>query len=107
CLAAILWLGQRRLVNLLSTNALRRLILVWWFNAWGFDWLYYHIFVKPYLTIAQLLSSDPINTLMNIPAVLIRWLGLGIKISENGKLRWYAASMCLGAVIVLVLLVFR
>ncbi|AIN47290.1 NADH-quinone oxidoreductase subunit L [Candidatus Palibaumannia cicadellinicola] len=106
CLAAILWLGQRRLVNLLSTNGLGRLIFRCWFNAWGFDWLYDKVFVKPYLAIAQLLSSDPLNTLMNTPAVLIRWLGLCLNISENGKLRWYAASMSFGAVIVMVLLIF-
>ena len=36
----------------------------------GFDWLYDKVFVKPFLGIARLLKRDPLNSLMNIPAIL-------------------------------------
>ena len=75
-----------------------------WYNAWGFDWLYDKVFVKPFLGIAWLLKRDPLNSMMNIPAVLSRFAGKGLLLSENGYLRWYVASMSIGAVVVLALL---
>ncbi|MFT4463667.1 MAG: NADH-quinone oxidoreductase subunit L [Sodalis sp. (in: enterobacteria)] len=106
CLAAALWLGQRRLVSAVAASAPGRFFSVWWFHAWGFDWLYDKIFVKPYLAIARLLAHDPLNAVMNLPARLARWAGHGLTVSENGQLRWYATSLGLGAVVVVALLVF-
>lgn len=105
-LAAALWLGERRLVTQIATSPVGRFFSLWWLHAWGFDWLYDKVFVQPYLFIARLLQRDPLNRLMNIPAVLARWAGRGLTVSESGQLRWYAASMSLGAVIVVALLVF-
>lgn len=105
-LAATLWLGQRRLVNAVAASMPGRFCSVWWFHAWGFDWLYDRIFIKPYLAISRLLACDPLSAVINIPALLALWAGRGLTVSENGKLRWYAVSMGLGAVIVVTLLVF-
>jgi NADH:ubiquinone oxidoreductase subunit 5 (subunit L)/multisubunit Na+/H+ antiporter MnhA subunit len=38
-----------------------------------------------------------VNSLMNIPALLSRFAGKGLLVSENGYLRWYVASMSIGA----------
>ena len=103
-LAAWLWLGKRTLVTSIANSAPGRLLGTWWYNAWGFDWLYDKVFVKPFLGIAWLLKSDPLNALMNIPAILSRFAGKGLVMSENGYLRWYVASMSIGAVVVLALL---
>lgn len=62
------------------------------------------MFVKPFTGIARLLKRDPLNSMMNIPAVLSRLAGKGLLFSENGYLRWYVASMSIGAVVVLALL---
>ena len=62
------------------------------------------MFVKPFLGIAWLLKRDPLNSMMNIPGVLARFAGKGLLLSENGYLRWYVASMSIGAVVVLALL---
>lgn len=105
-LAAVLYLGKRQWVNSIAQSAPGRFFTVWWFHAWGFDWLYHNVFVRPYLWIAKLLQRDPLNSLMNTPAVLSRWCNRGLTVSENGQVRWYAASMGLGAVIVLALLLF-
>jgi NADH-quinone oxidoreductase subunit L len=104
-LAAALWLGQRRLVNSIANSAPGRFFSTWWFHAWGFDWLYDKVFVKPYLGIAKLLQSDPLNSLMNLPALFSRWGNRGLTVSENGQIRWYIASMGVGAVLVLALLI--
>ncbi|TYL43985.1 NADH-quinone oxidoreductase subunit L [Dickeya sp. ws52] len=103
-LAAALWLGKRQLVTSVANSAPGRFFSTWWFHAWGFDWLYDKVFVKPYLAIATLLQRDPLNALMNIPAILTRWGNRALIVSENGQVRWYAASMGIGAVVVLALL---
>ncbi|KAB8312228.1 NADH-quinone oxidoreductase subunit L [Erwinia endophytica] len=103
-LAAVLWLGKRSLVTRIAHSAPGRFLGAWWFAAWGFDWLYDNVFVKPYLFIAWLLKSDPLNVLMNIPALFSRLANKGLVVSENGYLRWYVASMSVGAVVVLALL---
>ncbi|GBU12259.1 NADH-quinone oxidoreductase subunit L [Enterobacterales bacterium] len=103
-LAAALYLGKRTLVNSIAKSAIGRFFTVWWFHAWGFDWLYDMIFVKPYLAIAKLLQRDPLNSMMNLPAVLSRLGNRGLTLSANGQTRWYVASMGLGAVVVLALL---
>ncbi|AJJ05581.1 NADH dehydrogenase subunit L [Yersinia pseudotuberculosis] len=105
-LAAFLYLGKRQLVNSIAQSVPGRFFTVWWFHAWGFDWLYHNLFVRPYLWVAKLLQRDPLNSLMNTPAVLSRWSNRGLTVSENGQVRWYAASIGLGAVIVLALLLF-
>ncbi|AVT59546.1 NADH-quinone oxidoreductase subunit L [Pectobacterium versatile] len=103
-LAAVLWLGKRQAVNSIAKSAPGRFFSTWWFHAWGFDWLYDHVFVKPYLAIAKLLQRDPLNALMTLPATVTRWGNRGLALSANGQLRWYVASMGFGAVLVLALL---
>ncbi|MEQ9888155.1 NADH-quinone oxidoreductase subunit L [Pectobacterium zantedeschiae] len=103
-LAAVLWLGKRQAVNSIAKSAPGRFFSTWWFHAWGFDWLYDHVFVKPYLAIAKLLQRDPLNALMTLPATVTRWGNRGLALSANGQLRWYVASMGFGAVLVLGLL---
>ncbi|MDV5140497.1 NADH-quinone oxidoreductase subunit L [Chimaeribacter arupi] len=103
-LAAALYLGKRSLVNSVAKSAPGRFFTVWWFHAWGFDWLYDMIFVKPYLFIAKLLHRDPLNSVMNLPALVTRVGNRGLVLTENGQVRWYVASMGLGAVVVLALL---
>ena len=103
-LAAVLYLGKRQFVNSVAQSAPGRFFSTWWFHAWGFDWLYNMIFVKPFKAIAYLLQRDPLNSLMNLFAVFARWGNRGLAVSENGQLRWYMASMGVGAVVVLALL---
>ncbi|MFC3396190.1 NADH-quinone oxidoreductase subunit L [Brenneria rubrifaciens] len=103
-LAALLWLGKRQAVKRIANSAPGRFFSTWWFHAWGFDWVYDKVFIRPYLAIAKLLQRDPLNSLMNIPALITRWGNRGLTVSENGQVRWYVASMSLGAVVVLGLL---
>ncbi len=104
-LAARLWLGKRTLVTSVANSTAGRFFGTPVVQCpRGFDWLYDRVFVKPYLGVAWLLKSDPLNALMNIPAILSRFAGKGLLFSENGYLRWYVASMSIGAVVVLALL---
>jgi NADH-quinone oxidoreductase subunit L len=103
-LAAFLFLGERRLVKGVAESGPGRLLGTLWFNAWGFDWLYDLLWVKPYLLATRLLGKDPLDRLMNLPAVLAQAGHQLLAWTVSGKLRWYAASMGMGAALILALL---
>ena len=104
-LAAILYLGERRLVSAIAASAPGRFLSAWWFAAWGFDWLYDKLFVQPFLLLSRMLARDPLDRLMEAIPRLIRSAHKALRITENGSLRWYAASMSAGAVLVIGIIV--
>ena len=100
-LAALLFLGKRRLVTAIANSGPGRFLSAWWFAAWGFDWVYDLLFVKPYLAISRILRGDPLDhTIGVIPRLVKAGNGLMSR-TETGQLRWYAASIAAGAVLVL------
>ncbi|HLD67124.1 MAG TPA: NADH-quinone oxidoreductase subunit L [Pseudomonas sp.] len=100
-LAALLFLGKRRLVTTIAQSAPGRFLSAWWFAAWGFDWLYDKLFVQPYLLLTHLLAQDPVDRTIGLIPRLVRGGHRLMSRSETGNLRWYAASMVGGAVLVL------
>src|SRR5574344_760204 len=102
-LAAWLYLGPRKLVHSIGRSAPGRFLTAWWFAAWGFDWLYDRVFVRPYLLLTRLLHRDPLNTALGLVPVLTRTGNRLLAKSVNGQIRWYAASMAGGAVLVVAL----
>src|SRR5690606_4175942 len=105
-LAALLFLGQRRFVGSVSASAPGRLLSAWWFAAWGFDWLYDKLFVQPYLLLCRLLGRDPIDRSIGLVPRLVRVGNLLLSRTQTGQIRWYAASIAGGAVLVLAVLLF-
>ncbi|MDH1263603.1 NADH-quinone oxidoreductase subunit L [Pseudomonas sp. GD03944] len=100
-LAALLYLGKRRVVNAVAQSAPGRFLSAWWFAAWGFDWLYDKLFVQPYLLACRLLGRDPIDSGIGVVPRLARSGNGLLSRSETGQLRWYAMSIAGGAVLVL------
>ncbi len=103
-LAAILFLGKRQWVEQLANSAVGRPLCKLWFHAWGFDWLYQTLFVMPYQWITQLLKRDPLDRMIALSVPVIGILNRISVRMVTGNLRWYAASMSLGALVVLTLL---
>ncbi|MBD9483827.1 NADH-quinone oxidoreductase subunit L [Pseudomonas sp. PDM14] len=103
-LAALLFLGKRRFVTAVAQSAPGRFLSAWWFAAWGFDWLYDKLFVRPYLLLCRLLGRDPIDRGIGLVPRLIRGGNALLARSETGQIRWYATSIAGGAVLVLGLL---
>ena len=103
-LSAFLFLGERKLVSKLANSPIGKPLSALWFNAWGFDWLYHHLFVMPYQAIAQLLKRDPLDRMIALCALVVGALNRLSVQMVTGNLRWYAASMSLGALVVLTLL---
>ena len=100
-----LFLGQRRLVGWLAGTLPGRLIAQWWIQDWGFDWLYDRLFVRPFVWFAGVNIRDGVDlAILTIPAAL-RGLNGALVRTENGRMRWYAAGMAAGAVLVIAVIV--
>ncbi len=97
--AVLLYIGNRQVVTALARSALGRFLGAWWFAAWGFDWLYDKVFVRPYLWISNLIRNDLVDqgfTLVNLAAEQ----GNGLtRLLQTGRLRNYAFMLALGAVV--------
>src|SRR5690606_4837855 len=100
-LAALLFLGKRRFATAVAQSAPGRFLSAWWFAAWGFDWLYDKLFVRPYLLLCRLLGRDPIDRGIGLVPRVVRGGNALLARSETGQIRWYAASIAGGAVLVL------
>ncbi|MXP56101.1 NADH-quinone oxidoreductase subunit L [Pantoea sp. Mhis] len=105
-ISSMLWLGKSWLLTYFTNNILGQYFKICSFKYWGFDYLYHQVFVKTYLYVACLLKHDPLNLLINLPVLLVCNISKLLVISINGYLRWYVASMSIGAIIILSLILF-
>ncbi|MDE2149110.1 MAG: NADH-quinone oxidoreductase subunit L [Gammaproteobacteria bacterium] len=88
----------RRFANAGFADLLRR----WWLAAFGFDWLYGRLLVRPFYWITRLNARDVIDWIVTgIPVSSLQFGNGVLARSESGRLRWYAASVALGAVAIL------
>jgi NADH-quinone oxidoreductase subunit L len=73
--------------------------------GFGFDRVYYWVFVRPYVWIAQLNSSDFLDGLTDTGIYAFRCSSLLLSKSVNGNLRWYSICICIGAIVILGILI--
>ena len=96
-------LNQGRLLNSFKQTRLGGALYHWCYHGLGFDALYDIVFVKPFLGIAKILKSDPIDRLINI---LPLGASLGNKLTtktQTGLLRTHAIGFGAGLAVILIL----
>ena len=71
-----------------------------WFSGWGFDWLYARLFVEPFKWFARINRRDGIDAVYRGVAVLGCAGNAQASAAQNGRLRWYVASLVGGAVLI-------
>jgi NADH-quinone oxidoreductase subunit L len=97
--ACALFLGKRRLVAKVAGSTAGRQLARWWVQGFGFDWLYDRLLVRPFAWFARVNIRDAIDLgILTIPAAL-RALNGALVRTETGRIRWYAAGMAAGAVL--------
>jgi len=104
-LAVLLFLFDTRIVKSIATSSVGQFLTKWWFAAWGFDWLYDKTLVKPYVWIAHILRKDPIDKTFNLIPASVEQLYKLLSATQTGSVRWYAATIAAGVVIILAALV--
>lgn len=100
-IGAGLFMGERRIPTALASSSIGQKISQLWLGGWGFDWLYNWLFVKPFLLISHLNRHDGIDKAIGLIPRVMRAGHDALSVSENGRLRWYASSIALGAILVL------
>ncbi|HET8729561.1 MAG TPA: NADH-quinone oxidoreductase subunit L [Moraxellaceae bacterium] len=99
-IAIFLFAGQRRLIGAVAQSVPGRLVGGLWKNAWGFDWLYDLVFVKPFMLLVRVNARDGADVAIGVLPWLTRKGHRVLSRMQSGKLRWYAATMAIGLVLV-------
>jgi NADH-quinone oxidoreductase subunit L len=96
----LLFAGQRRFISAVAQSGPGRLVGGLWKHAWGFDWLYDLVFVKPFMLVVRATAREWADAGVGG----LTWLAHKghdvLAKTQSGKLRWYAATMAIGLVLV-------
>jgi NADH-quinone oxidoreductase subunit L len=98
-LAYYLFLRAPELVRRLVATPLGAALHRFWFVGWGFDWVYDNLIVGTYVLVARANRDDAFDLPVKAIAQINRGGNIVLSWTESGRLRWYATSVALGAVI--------
>jgi NADH-quinone oxidoreductase subunit L len=104
--AYLLYLKNPKYMQKLSQLRPVTLLKKYWYSGWGFDWLYDRLFVFPFLWLAAINKNDFIDFGYSSIAWLNRKSNEILVRTQSGQLRWYAIGLALGAVILLLIVVW-
>ncbi len=90
----------------LARTAAAGMVRQFWFSGWGFDRLYDTLFVTPFVWIARVNKDDVADLLSAGMVGLNRGLHAALIRTQTGNVRWYAAGIAAGAVVILGIVVF-
>lgn len=103
-IAWLIFLRKSIDVTPLTDSVVGRLVTRFWFSHWAMDWFYDLVLVRPYRWIAAINKDDAVDYAYNGTASLAQYLHRLIGTSQTGQLRWYAATMATGLVLVIAIL---
>ncbi len=78
-----------------------------WRNAWGFDWLYDRLFVRPFVWLAAVNRNDTIDRVFAVIPAALRGASIPALMAQNGNLRWYAGVAAAGLCALIALVAFK
>jgi NADH-quinone oxidoreductase subunit L len=95
------WVGDE-MVTPFTTAGMRQFFK----EGWAFDRVYHVLLVAPFLWLARVNRADFIDSIYSFVAALAR-IGYGaLRLTQTGRLRWYAAGIAFGAILSLGIAVF-
>ena len=104
--AYVLYLARPALVQAAVRAPVGAALHRLWFNDWGFDWLYEHIAVRPYRWIASANRQDVIDRMYALMGWTVEQLHQGFALTQTGHVRWYAAGVTAGAIVIVGIVAF-
>jgi len=85
-----------------GVSAVRR----FWLAGWAFDWFYDRLFVWPLVWMARANRGDFIDLFYRALAWLTGLFHQLFSLTQTGRLRWYATSVAIGALVILALVIW-
>ena len=104
-LGYLLFFRKATFLDGLVNSSLGESLRKFWFGGWGFDALYDVLIVKPFVALAQANKSDAVDKVFRGIAALARGAHQLVSVTQTGRLRWYAANMAFGMLVVMLILV--
>ena len=96
----VAWLISRRGLARAAASARPAALVRFLQSGWGFDWVYDRLFVRPFVWISRINSRDIVDRLPAGVGGLNMLLSRVFRWTQNGKVRWYAAGVAAGAVLI-------
>ncbi|QJC29211.1 NADH-quinone oxidoreductase subunit L [Enterobacteriaceae endosymbiont of Plateumaris rustica] len=107
CIFFILfWKNRNYLLKFTKENNINFYIIKKFFlNGCYLDLIYKKLFVNNFFKLLFLIRNDPISQIIDIFVKFSQKIEQFLLISENGYIRWYISSICLGIIILLLIII--
>jgi len=104
--AYLLFLRHRAFTEAVAGSTAGKIISKFWSAGWGFDWLYDSVIVRPFLWLARINRDDFIDLIYGGTTWYSEQTHRFLSYTQSGNVRWYAAVLAFGTVILLALVIF-
>jgi NADH-quinone oxidoreductase subunit L len=104
--AYLFYIRKREYAEAITTPAIAKALHRFWYTDWGMDWLYERVFVRPIIWMARVDKNDFIDYIYSGIALFTELLYHGVRKTETGRMRWYAAGIAAGSIIFLAIVLF-
>jgi NADH-quinone oxidoreductase subunit L len=105
-IAYLVFLRRVPVGQALTDSGWGRALARWWLEGWGMDRLYGMLFVRPFLRLARANKEDWIEQAYRFLAWLCRLSYGGLHATQTGQVRWYAAVLASGSVMIVALVMW-
>ena len=105
-LAYVFFLRRRDYSTALASSPAGGILHRFWFSDWGMDWLYDRLFVRPVVWTANIGKGDLIDGFYDSIAWVNKIAWLGMSRTQSGRLRWYAAAIAAGTIVLIGVVIF-
>jgi len=105
-IAWALFLRSRAAMAAMAQQPAFQTVQRFWRSGWGFDWLYDHLFVQPLVWFATVDKRDGLDRIYDGLAWSSRAAWRALSDTETGRVRWYAAGLTIGALVITTMVIF-
>ncbi len=106
-IAYVLFLRRADIARRLAEAPRGRSLREFLFSGWAFDRLYDRVLVRPFAAAARVNRDDVIDSFYGGLASLARIFHEGLRLTQTGRLRLYAAAIAAGTIVILAEVLLR
>lgn len=104
--AYVFFLRRRDYATALASSSTGSLLHRFWFSDWAMDWIYDRLFVRPLVWAARVSNADLIDGFYGGIAWVNKTAWRILSRTQTGKLRWYAAMIAAGTIVLIAVVLF-
>ena len=105
-LAYVFFLRRRDYAAAFASNHAGNVLHRFWFSDWAMDWLYDRLLVQPLVWAARVGKGDVIDGFYAGVAGAHKLAWRSISRTQSGRMRWYAAVIAAGTIVLIAVVLF-